>query len=215
MGNKDRLRRAGGWLWNAPARSAEGMGNLIRGLKAWWRPERRWFTIPLLLAAVLILISWDRELPIDKRVQVCQSILTSLVIVIGGVWFLQRRRHFPRAEITHAARFVKHEDRNVLLLQTKVANKGDLKISLSQGSYEIRYVPRKPSEVLAEGSLLSEGGPREVEGGESEEIWQEITLDASVECVSVYTCIRNEFREDETHWDKTTYFWVSDGKSLG
>lgn len=193
---------------------------MIRGIKAWWRPESRWFTIPISIAATLILIvlpitPLDDKSAFGKWLQGCQSILTSLAIAIGGIWFLRRRRHFPRAEITHAARFVKHEDRDVLLLQTKVANKGDLKISLSQGSYEIRYVPRRMDAVLAEGSLLSEDGPREVEGGESEEIWQEIHLKESIECISVYTCVRNEFREDETHWDKTTYFWVSDGKSLG
>lgn len=191
------------------------MRTLFRSVAAWRRPERRWVAVPLSLAAILLLFTLYHETAFDKRVQVCQSILTSLVIVVGGSWFLQRRRHFPRAEIAHAAKFVKHGERLTLLLQTKVANKGDLKISLRHGFYEIRHVPRKMDAVLAEGSLISDESPREVEGGESEEIWQEIMLNPDIECVSVYTCVRNEFRADETHWDKTTYFWVSDGKSLG
>lgn len=192
--------------------------NLAR--KAWARPERRWMifivavTIGLGVAAAASL--YPKEGWFIDWLESARSIATVLGIVLAGAWFLQRRQHYPRAEISHAMARLEVEGGKLLVVQTKFVNKGVIKIELRTAEYQLRRVPERDiGGVIEGGSLVGGGDIREVEGGESEEFWREFSIGDDVKHVSFYTCFGNSHRDDGMHWDKKTYFSVGDGKTIG
>lgn len=210
--------------WKRPAKHMATLGSRLASEgKVWARAERLWISIPALIASIFVagmtvycLARWG-TFSIHDWLENLQAVLTSLAVVVGGLWFVHRRGHYPRAEISHAVSRVPLDGEVLLIVQVKIANKGDLKINLSNGEYEIRTVPRSEHPIKRKPLVdenVDENEVREVEGGETEELWIEVKLSSDLRVCSIYTYIPNPYRDDGTCWDKLTYFSVEDNKVL-
>lgn len=70
-----------------------------------------------------------------------QSVLTSLAILGGGLWFLWQRQRFPRAEVSHS---VSHwrigRSQRVLHVAVTIVNKGNVLVQPTRGQVWVQQV---------------------------------------------------------------------------
>jgi hypothetical protein len=144
-----------------------------------------------------------------------QAFLTSTAILVGGIWFLSARRHYPRADVNHEIWSWKtNADEKLVRVVIKVENRGEVLLQLGRTivrlhqvlpvseelSTQIRAVksalPGEKSslewrpyyEQITDWELL--GG--ELEPGESDEISFHFVLPAEVETVMVFSFLGNK-----------------------
>jgi hypothetical protein len=86
-------------------------------------------------------------------VSVIQAIVTTIAIVVGGVWsyflFFKKRQRFPRANISHQI-FHKHISNGKTLLNVKtiINNAGDVLLSLESGRVNVNKILPVSSEMV-------------------------------------------------------------------
>lgn len=155
-------------------------------------------------------------------------------IIVGGFWtwmlFIKKREKFPRAELTHAITHrVLPGEKKYLRLDVKIANKGEVLLSLESGKVWVQQIlPLQDEflEALQAGKDLAKPGateyewpivaeretdwtqkPIDIEPGEVHPISYDLIVDADARTVEIYTYFKNCQRKDrEIGWVLTSLY---------
>jgi hypothetical protein len=150
--------------------------------------------------------------------QALQAGLTSAAIVIGGVWWITRRRWYPRCRIEHEIR-IRHlsPTRSLVRVHVALTNEGDRLIRLKSGFTSIQQIIPCDGEIitsieslphelatnvqemswptLAKRPIYGIGdATREIESGEKDFVEQDFVIARRVGCILVYTYVTNEWK---------------------
>jgi hypothetical protein len=167
-------------------------------------------------------------------IEIGQSILTSLAILIGGLWaiivFILKREKHPHANMTHIIKHFPIDDENVLLwVKVQIENKGNILMQLTSGFTRIQSVlplsndikeliqndklpmPENPNEVpwplIEEIEIKFEEKSCEIEPNERDELIFEFIFSSNEQVVSIYTYLENiKKRESELGWGLTSIY---------
>jgi len=84
--------------------------------------------------------------------QIVQAFATVVAIIVGGIWFVTKRKNYPRAGIEHQVSFriIKENDYNEALLSifVTIVNKGDVLLKLTSVKLEVYQVLPPPMHHL-------------------------------------------------------------------
>ena len=167
-------------------------------------------------------------------VSVIQAIVTTIAIVVGGVWsyflFVKKRQRFPRANISHQI-FHKHISNGKALLNVKtiINNAGDVLLSLESGKVNVNQILPVSSEMvdliksgkdivdesrrevdwplIGTRSFEWEKGRCEIEPGENDHFLCDFIMDENIKLVVVYSYFENIKKHNRNiGWGITTYY---------
>ncbi len=203
-----------------------------------------WVPVLLGLVSLLLLslgprLGWDNFKTYAESVE---AIITALGILVGGWWtytlFVRKREDYPRAKLIHQViQRGLPEGKRLLHVINRVTNTGQVLLSLDFGFCRVQQVLPIPAEfadalqrgedpveagkteypwpLLAERDFRWERSPRELEPGESEDVFCDFVVDPDTEVVEIYAYLKNKEKvEREIGWNLTTLYDVRQGKVL-
>lgn len=144
-----------------------------------------------------------------------QSSITALAIIIGGIWtyvlFIQKRQRYPRLNVSHQVISWPVGQKNLIRLQVRIENLGDVLFRLSSGHVWIQLMrpwPNgvqeadrgmggiRPAERKAEWPILQEHAwdkiEKEVEPRETDTLHFNFMVNRQVKTIIAHTYLRNE-----------------------
>lgn len=163
-----------------------------------------------------------------------QSLVIIAAIVVAGLWtyvlFIRTRQKFPRADVSHLIehRAISNNSLHVRIT-IRIANRGDVLLSLVSGQIRLQQILPPPAEVLNviqqggdpvgegdteiqwpllhERELIKKGNDIEIEPNEDDEITCDFVIDSNLQTIQVYTYLKNETkRKREIGWSRTTVY---------
>jgi hypothetical protein len=166
---------------------------------------------------------------------VIQSSLTSVGILVAGVWglwlFVNQRQRNPHANVEHGVNdWPATPDMQVVRLTVRVTNVGNVMIRLNMIRAWVQQLVPAPPDIIA--ALNDACDPiaqnesemqwpliaqrecqwpradqwREIEPGESDEFHFDFRVPSAVRRVAVYSYVRNIRRSREGGWNTTTVY---------
>ena len=161
-----------------------------------------------------------------------RDIASLIALVVSAFWgwklFVERRRKYPRAAITHAI-FERPaaEDTRLVRVKVNVANQGEVLLRLGAGCVRIYQIepfdedtvaklkaggdPVVAGEMEAEWPTIAErvlnwrgAVRREIEPGEGDELNADFFIHSSFRTVMVYSYIKNDAKPGSIGWNTTS-----------
>ena len=152
----------------------------------------------------------DRLERAKDAASIVQAILTSIALVVGGIWFMVQRQDKPRIKIEH--RISHHRismEKQLLVVDVVLSNVGLVKADIDCGKIKLyEIVPNPQALSNAEGSCNV--SKRFLEQGESDPIHQEYPVRGDTRTVRVYSWLKNPKGGDDAGWDLTSVYDLID-----
>jgi hypothetical protein len=168
-----------------------------------------------------------------------QSTLTSIAIVIGGLWtlsqFFSGRFSKPKLTVSHSIEHWPAEEQVILHVVVRVVNVGSVLVRPEQLQVRVQQLlpltedvterlrlgedPVGPTETEVLWPLLCERYyawkvPTEIEPGESDDYFFDFVIAAEVSAVQVYSHLPNPVKKG-VGWNTTSVYYVSNGGARG
>jgi hypothetical protein len=172
-----------------------------------------------------------------------QSALTSLAIVVGGVWgyflFWRRRQSYPRATLDfHWTTALLPGGKRLLHVGLQILNQSDVLLPLRYAELRVRQVVPIPNDLgtllkkdldpIPEGSTelpwpaivgrewRQKPGAFELEPGESDSLHADFVVEDSVQVVELYAFVENPRKQRSgLGWTKTVLHTFAEGDRNG
>jgi len=172
--------------------------------------------------------------PLGEIVQVIQAIATIVAIIVGGVWtyrlFVLERLAYPHLKIEHSVTDLPLPDNQMRLVVDIIhTNPGSIKITPQSGFLKIYRLQDLPAETADQSNEPQPQGwedndgpweildnhawkwdartPLIIEPGESNQLHYELTLDADVGPLEIYSYFRNPTITDrDLGWRYTSIY---------
>jgi len=91
-----------------------------------------------------------------------QAFLTCAAIVVGGIWFLSARRHYPRADVNHEIWSWKTDgDEKLVRVVIKVENRGEVLLQLGRTIVRLHQVLPVSEEISTQIPAIKSAIPGE------------------------------------------------------
>jgi hypothetical protein len=105
-----------------------------------------------------------------------QAFLTCAAIVVGGIWFLSARRHYPRADVDHEIWSWKTErDEKLVRLVIKVEKRGEVLLQLGRTVVTLHQVLPVSGELSTQIPAIKSAPPGEKVALEWRPYYEQVT----------------------------------------